>query len=183
MLFRSIKLCYGSSREDFEREVVAFAENSFEWNLMTYQYFPYFYGAQSRWHRLVQLTDSDLAFQNFLQAGMAKVLLPVRPGYEAQVLHFLQTGDIVSDLDTAQLSAENQAILAELSPTNHDLYEQETTINASYLTENTADNTQDETERTAPTPLTWELRVPTSLVVLCDGSDLCLNGETPVAGA
>ena len=45
--------------------VAGFAENSFEWELMTYTYFPYFYGAQSRWHKLTQLTDSDLQFQNF----------------------------------------------------------------------------------------------------------------------
>ena len=61
--------------------IASFVENSFEWELMTYTYYPYFYGAQSRWRKLTQLNDKDPQFQSFLQSGMAKVVVPVRPGY------------------------------------------------------------------------------------------------------
>jgi hypothetical protein len=75
-------------------ENAKFMEQCFDWNLMTYKFLPYFYGAKSRWKKLYQLNDTDPQFLNFLQAGMARVLIPVRPGFEKQIMHFLRTGEV-----------------------------------------------------------------------------------------
>ena len=104
---------------------------------------------------------------------MAKVLVPVRPGYEAQVLNFLETGKIETGVDISNLSAEYQAMLAELGIDRHDAYEQETALKADYLDTPNTTPTTDATTRTAAQPLIWEVRVPTTLVALCDGEKLC----------
>ena len=41
-----------------------------------------------------QLADSDPLFLQFLQSGLARVLVSVRPGYEKAAMYFLRTGQI-----------------------------------------------------------------------------------------
>jgi hypothetical protein len=71
-----------------------FMEQAFEWGIMTYSFYPYFWGKEERWRKLYQLNDTDPIFLNFLQAGMARVVVPVQPGFENQVLSFLHTGQL-----------------------------------------------------------------------------------------
>jgi hypothetical protein len=71
-----------------------FFEEAFEWDQMTYLYYPYFWARQSQWYELMHERDPDILFENFLRAGAARVNLAVRPGFETAVLWFMATGEI-----------------------------------------------------------------------------------------
>lgn len=75
-----------------EGRVIQFFEEVFDWHLMTYEFFPYFWANKSRWTLLKSIGDTDPIFRSFLQAGSARVQVPVRKNYEAMVDYFLQTG-------------------------------------------------------------------------------------------
>jgi hypothetical protein len=68
-------------------------EQSFEWNNMVYLFYPYFWGKKDDWVTIAQLTDDDPLFGQFLQAGAARVQVPVRLGFEAGILTYLSTGE------------------------------------------------------------------------------------------
>ena len=72
----------------------AFVEQAFEWSLMTYLFYPYYWGRKCNWEKIYQLSDMDPLFLNFLQAGYARVVVPVREGYEAAALAFVKEGKI-----------------------------------------------------------------------------------------
>lgn len=68
-----------------EGRYVAFVEQAFEWENMTYVLYPYFWGRKAEWTVTSQLDDVDDRFAKFLKAGFARVQVPVRPGSEALV--------------------------------------------------------------------------------------------------
>lgn len=68
---------------------VQFVEQAFEWSLMTYLFYPYFWGRKCNWKRIYQIEEPDPLFLGFLQAGYAKVVVPVREGYNDAVMRFL----------------------------------------------------------------------------------------------
>jgi hypothetical protein len=83
---------------DFQRAnkqapVVQFLEQAFEWTHMLYTFYPYFWARKSTWPLLQQLEDTDPIHARFLRAGAARVLVPVRPGYEASLRHYWLTGE------------------------------------------------------------------------------------------
>jgi hypothetical protein len=61
---------------------------------MTWTYYPYFWGSKEDWVARSQRTDTDPDFAAFLSAGAARVLVPVRPGYEEALTYYLETGDV-----------------------------------------------------------------------------------------
>lgn len=73
---------------------VQFVEQAFEWKLLTYVFYPYFWGRKCKWRQLYTLEDADPIFLNFLQSGYARVVVPVRPGYERAALRFMADGTI-----------------------------------------------------------------------------------------
>lgn len=79
--------------------LVNFLEQAFEWNLISYQFFPYMYANRKLWETLIkQKSTSDPLFEAFLQSGMARLTLTVTPGFEKQVMFFLDKGTVpVSD--------------------------------------------------------------------------------------
>ncbi len=79
---------------DLETDIIKFFEQGFEWEQMTYNFYPYFWGRKKRWIKIMQFNDDDPLFNNFLQAGAARVIVPVSPVYEDAILHYLQTGEI-----------------------------------------------------------------------------------------
>lgn len=82
------------ARSDAQMPYVRFFEQAFEWEHITYFYYPYFWGWKSAWHKHMLLDDVDPQFSDFLRAGAARVVFPVRPGFEAAVIHYLETGEI-----------------------------------------------------------------------------------------
>jgi hypothetical protein len=69
-------------------------EQGFEWNNMTYVFYPYFWGSKAEWSQLARLGDPDPLFARFLSAGAGRVQVPVRLGFEAAVLNYLATGEL-----------------------------------------------------------------------------------------
>ena len=80
------EILFGKSVE--EGNIVKFFEESFEWKNATYSFYPYFWGRKEQWVQRQSFADSDPVFQSFLQAGYARMLVPVTPGMERLVMLF-----------------------------------------------------------------------------------------------
>jgi hypothetical protein len=74
----------------YEGPIIQFFEQAFEWEQMTYIYYPYFWGRKKNWARVTNLSDPDPLFQQFLTAGAARVLVPVPLAYAESVRYLLQ---------------------------------------------------------------------------------------------
>lgn len=140
-----------------EGQTVRFFQGAFEWDNMTYDLFPYFWGKRERWPEMILASHADAKFEEFLRSGFARVTVPVKPGQETNVLNFLSLG-LTGIFDGARESVvddpEYLALLADLdAPLDPPLQEG------------------------AP----WEVVVPTTLVKLqLDGEEelLGLRGTT-----
>jgi len=75
-----------------EGKYIQFFEQAFEWDQMTYLFYPYFWARKREWVNILQRDEKDPLFMNFLQAGAARVLVPVRNAYAKAILHYLNTG-------------------------------------------------------------------------------------------
>lgn len=76
-------------------EQVRFFEEAFDWEVMSYMFFPYYWGEEIGWESLIkEQSSADFIFQAFLQSGMGKVTLPVKVGYERAVLYYFDTGKV-----------------------------------------------------------------------------------------
>jgi hypothetical protein len=73
---------------------VSFFERAFEWQNMLYFFYPYFWGRKAEWDERVMIQDSDPQFEAFLKAGAVRVVVPVRPGFEGAVAHYVETGQV-----------------------------------------------------------------------------------------
>jgi hypothetical protein len=71
---------------------IRFLEHAFEWDQIQYAFYPYYWAPRDEWDERFKKADPDYEFQQFLQAGSARVVVPVRRGFEAAVSHFLETG-------------------------------------------------------------------------------------------
>jgi hypothetical protein len=71
---------------------VRWFEQAFEWENVAYVSYPYFWGRRSTWISRLNLQNDDPLFVNFLQAGFARVLIPVRLGFESHMQVYLCTG-------------------------------------------------------------------------------------------
>lgn len=89
-----------------EARYIGLFEQGFEWNNMTYLFYAYFWSRKDEWLALVQLADDDPLFNRFLQAGAARVQVPVRPGFEYVVLNYL-AGIEVWDADGNFIASED----------------------------------------------------------------------------
>jgi hypothetical protein len=81
-------------RSAVQMPYVRFFEEAFEWDRILYFYYPYFWGWKPGWKNKFLLDDVDPQFGDFLRAGAARVVFPVRPGFEAAIIHYLETGEI-----------------------------------------------------------------------------------------
>jgi len=139
-----------SSSLDRHASYVKFFEQAFDWEIMAYIFYPYFYGRKSDWKNLfLQSNGTDPIFQAFLQSGMSRMVVPVRPGFEKAVTYFLETGDLwIGD----QLAIDR----------DDDLY-----LSIAEETQSVEGKVEKE----------WETRVPTALTILqADSAPLNDNG-------
>ncbi|HCX80276.1 MAG TPA: hypothetical protein DHV01_01585 [Rhodoferax sp.] len=140
------------SQAIIEGQYIQFFENSFEWANMTYTFYPYFWGRKSTWGEKITYDNPDPTHLAFLQAGAARVVVPVSPEYNQVLVHYLDTGEIWSGTDAPELrgvSGVYADIAAEI-------------------------RAQQGNQPTLPTVMgdEWEVRVPTSLVMLQKGTEL-----------
>lgn len=79
----------GQSRK--KGRTVQFLEQAFEWQHLSYLFYPYYWAEEPRWIELMhRRDDADPAFTAFLRAGMARVLVAVTPGYDCAVMTYLK---------------------------------------------------------------------------------------------
>jgi len=79
---------------DMQAPIVNFFEEAFEWRQMSYFLYPYFWGRRDAWKmRQKDFDKADPTHNAFLQAGAAKVIVPVTPGYEDRVLNYIESTD------------------------------------------------------------------------------------------
>lgn len=151
---------YGNSAKevvknaDFERHasVVKFFEQAFEWDLMAYTFYPYFYGKEDNWTDLFQTTDAaDPIFQAFLQSGMARAVVSVREGFEDAVNWFMATGEIWNGQGLI-VDQDNEMFLSVADELR---------------------NIEGEVEET------WETRIPTALTIIQAKSENADNYGLP----
>ncbi len=74
-----------------EGKYIQFFEQAFEWEQMSYYFYPYFWARKREWVNILKRDENDPLFMNFLQAGAARVLVPVLPSYTKAILHYLST--------------------------------------------------------------------------------------------
>ena len=132
-----------------EGDYIQFFEQAFEWPQITYLYYPYFWGRKDSWVTVLRRNAGDLVFQQFLQAGSARVVVPVRPGYDAAILHYLETGEIWDGGSPPQVDDPLYvSIVQEL------------------------EESQEAAAAGEPVGEPWAVTVPTSLVILQDTAQL-----------
>ena len=147
---------------------IRFFESAFEWKNMTYVFYPYFWGRKSRWLSALHLTDPDPDFAAFLKAGAARVQVPVRPGFESALSYYCQTGKLWEGNDPPLLQDELFVPIVD-----------EITDNLGKLDDGVVYPAGSEP---------WEVRVPTSLVLVQDLEEVpgivdSLTGEIVDIGA
>lgn len=121
---------------------VKFFEQAFEWNLMSYNFYPMYWGDKAKLQAKYNVEEfNDPTFRAFLQSGMARVMVTVRPGFEEAVNWYMQTGQIWNG---GQVPTSNDPLFLSIID---ELRELEGTVEE-----------------------TWETRVPTSLTVIQAGS-------------
>ena len=141
LLLQNLKVKYEDAYLDTYAARVKFLEQAFEWNLMSYTFYPFYWAEKSKWEELYNINDiDDPTHKAFLQSGMAKVIVTVRPGFEEAVNWYMATGQVWNggQVPTAD-DALFLSIVDELRETTGELEE------------------------------TWESRVPTSLTIIQAG--------------
>jgi hypothetical protein len=127
-----------------------FFQHSFEWEQMTYVFYPYYWGRQKEWIAKLALQSGDMLFGKFLTAGFARVVVPVRPGHEADVLYFLESGKIWQGGEPPVLGDPTYVSIVD-----------EIKESLDYPDAGQPDGTPP-----------WSFKVPTSLVILDDSGKL-----------
>lgn len=87
-----------------EGSYIRFFEQAFEWEQMMYFFYPYYWGRKNNWIDRVMLQDVDPLFSDFIKAGSARCVVPVRPGFEQAIAYFLETGQIWNGGDLPTIS-------------------------------------------------------------------------------
>ena len=127
-----------------------FFEQAIEWDQLQYVCYPYYWARPATWPDRLLREDVDPAFLEFVKAGAARVVLPVRPGFEVALSHYLETGDIWNgEGETPQIE----------SPTYLPIVTE--------IMERTGAG-----QGEVPVGEPWETRVPTPLVVVRREPDL-----------
>lgn len=121
--------------------MVKFIEQAFEWEIMSYKFYPFYWGNRAEWQQNYQQEVDDPIFRSFLQSGMARAIVSIRPGFEEAVMYFMATGQIWNGGKVPAIGDDLYlSIVEELKNPTY------------YIDE------------------TWETRVPTTLTVIQSGS-------------
>jgi hypothetical protein len=73
-------------------EVATFINEAIEWENLIYFLYSYFWDVPMSWNFVRQIQHPDSTRQAFLRAGSARVVVPIRKGYEQQWMAFAETG-------------------------------------------------------------------------------------------
>lgn len=163
-LFGSVSTVAGFPKLDLneagiEGPYIRFFESAFEWENVTSECYPYFWtgpGSDAlEWTDKVKINGDDPLFDEFLRAGSARVIVPIRTGFEDDVMSYLSGGKPWESGPASSITNNpSAAIVAEIKA--RDLPDE-----GALLVEH------------------WEVAVPTTLVKLRHDDKLPLYVETP----
>lgn len=77
-------------------ELVKFIHHAVEWENLLYFLYPYFWGSDDLGREKLLFDHPDPLHRDFLRAGYARVVVPIRPGYEQKFTQLLDTGSLGS---------------------------------------------------------------------------------------
>jgi Type II secretion system (T2SS), protein G len=75
-------------------EMVKFIHQAIEWENLLYFLYPYFWGSETVGRDKMLFTHADPEHEKFLRAGYARVVLPVRPGFEVDFTTLVEEGSL-----------------------------------------------------------------------------------------
>lgn len=90
---KNFKVLLGKDLNEYTA-LAKFMEQAFEWEIMDYTFYPYYWGNKEDWQKMYLSESIDPLFRSFLQAGMGRVIVTVTPGFEDAVNFYLATGKI-----------------------------------------------------------------------------------------
>lgn len=90
---QSFHMLFGDNLDNYT-SLAKFMEQAFEWSIMDYTFYPYYWANKAHWQDLYLTEETDPLFRSFLQAGMARIIVTVKPGFEDAVNFFMTTGRI-----------------------------------------------------------------------------------------
>ncbi|UIR55066.1 hypothetical protein LZQ00_12330 [Sphingobacterium sp. SRCM116780] len=90
---QSFNMKFGDNLDQYTA-LAKFMEQAFEWTVMDYTFYPYYWANKNHWQDLYMSEELNPLFRSFLQAGMARVIVTVKPGFEDAVQFFMNTGRI-----------------------------------------------------------------------------------------
>lgn len=139
---KNLRVKYDDPKLDAYAAKVKFFEQAFEWDLMSYNFYPFYWAQKNNWKSSYNIDETDDAtFKAFLQSGMARVILTIRPGFEEAVNWYMATGQVWNGGQVPTMDDELfLSIVEELREPEGEVEE------------------------------TWETRVPTSLTIIQAGS-------------
>ncbi|WP_222106249.1 type II secretion system protein GspG [Catellatospora sichuanensis] len=73
-------------------DLVKFLHHAVEWENLLYFLYPYFWGSDDLGREKMLFDHPDPAHRDFLRAGYVRVVIPVRPGFEHDLIQLLDTG-------------------------------------------------------------------------------------------
>lgn len=88
---------FGIGDANADGALVRFFEHAFEWDQIQYVFYPYFWARPGGWADRFHARTMDAELEEFLKAGYARVVVPVRVGFEAAVSYFMQTETVWND--------------------------------------------------------------------------------------
>ncbi len=80
------------------QEMVKFINEAIEWENVLYFLYSYFWDVPQSWDFIRRIEHPDKTRQAFLRSGSARVVLPVRKGYETKWTAFVELGDLQSQI-------------------------------------------------------------------------------------
>lgn len=109
-------------------EFVKFIHQAVEWENILYFLYPYFWGSETIGRDKLLFEHSDPEHERFLRAGYARIVLPVRPGFEEDFTKLMESGSLGADSthpymtvaeDIANFARTNYAGIPPANPELH----------------------------------------------------------------
>lgn len=70
-----------------------FFDRGFDWENASFTFYDYFRNPMCKWVDTFDPDEPNFLFKAFLRAGYARVQIPVSPGMEQDIIHYLETGE------------------------------------------------------------------------------------------
>ncbi|KTD43110.1 hypothetical protein [Legionella parisiensis] len=154
---------------------IQFLEQSFDWKNMTYEFYPYYWGRKKYWLDIYPIKDNDPLFADFLRAGAARVLVPVRIEATKAILFYQLTGKMWPGGDVPQFDPPDPSGTV-VAPGVEDNTESEFKLYKDYVAElqneSMIGDINEDIVIAPDDPEAWMFKVPTTLVWLQSDMEL-----------